>query len=287
MTFAKGHGTNNDFVIVQDRHGLVPIGVEDVQYLCDRRGGIGGDGLLRVTKGGSIPGWDGDPSVWFMDYRNADGSIAEMCGNGLRVFGRYLLDEDLVEDGSVIEVGTRAGLRTIEPLLDGRLRTALGRVELVDDPVEVTITLPGGMVQGTWLATEANVGNPHAICFLDGGVPLTELDLSREPAWTPGRFPEGTHIEFVQPLAERHIAMRVHERGAGETMSCGTGTVAAATAHARRLGLGAGEIRVDVAGGTLVVDLTDVDDHGATASLTGPAVIVARGEVLVPDPAEN
>ena len=107
-SFVKGHGTRNDFVVLKDRSAMMRLTKADVRFLCDRRGGIGGDGLLRVTKGGSIPGWDGDPSVWFMDYRNADGSIAEMCGNGLQVFGRYLLDEDLVEDGSVIEVSADA-----------------------------------------------------------------------------------------------------------------------------------------------------------------------------------
>ena len=283
MTFAKGHGTHNDFVIIRDRHGLVPVTEEDVRYLCDRRGGIGADGLLRVTKASSIPEWDGDPNLWFMDYRNGDGSIAEMCGNGLRVFARYLMEEDLVGT-AVIEVATRAGVRTVEPLIDGNLRTGLGHVVLSDDPVEVAVTLPGGGEQGHWLAVEANVGNPHAVCFLDGSVPLVELDLTHEPAWTPGRFPEGTNVEFVQPLGERHIAMRVHERGAGETMSCGTGTVAAATAFAARTGLGDGDIRVDVPGGTLVVGLSGFDGRSAEATLTGPAVIIARGDVLVPDP---
>lgn len=278
-TFAKGHGTKNDFVIVRDRHGTVRIDDADVRFLCDRHAGIGGDGLLRVTKASSIPEWEGDPDLWFMDYRNADGSIAEMCGNGLRVFVRYLMEEGLAS-GESIPVATRAGLRTVQPLIDGRLRCGMGPVRLADEPVTVTIEIPHLGPQGSWQATAVDVGNPHAVCFLeDSDVSLVELDLGREPIWTPAdRFPAGTNIEFVEVIDERHISMRVHERGAGETLSCGTGTVAAAHAYARRAGLVDGEVRVDVPGGWVVVWLGEQE-----ATLTGPAVIVARGETWLPD----
>ncbi|MEL4357464.1 MULTISPECIES: diaminopimelate epimerase [unclassified Luteococcus] len=271
-TFAKGHGTKNDFVILCDRHGMVKLDDADVRYLCDRRGGIGGDGLLRATLASSIPEWEGDPDLWFMDYRNADGSIAEMCGNGLRVFVRYLMEEDLAS-GEEITVATRAGVRRAWPQRDGRIRTDLGTVTLAEEPVQVT------SADGSWQATEVEVGNPHAVCFLTAEQELDQLDLTREPSWSPAeRYPNGTNVEFVRVLAERHIAMRVHERGAGETMSCGTGTVAAAAAHARRAGLGDGEIRVDVPGGWLTVELA-----GDQAMLTGPAVVVARGHAWLPD----
>ncbi|MEL4505687.1 diaminopimelate epimerase [Luteococcus sp. H138] len=271
-SFAKGHGTKNDFVILRDRHGMVKMSDADVRYLCDRRGGIGGDGLLRVTLASSIPEWEGDPDLWFMDYRNADGSIAEMCGNGLRVFIRYLLEEDMAA-GEQITVATRAGLRHAWPLIDGRIRTDLGTVTLADEPVEITTG------DCSWQATEVSVGNPHAVCFLADGQELDGLDLTREPSWSPAeRYPHGTNVEFVEVLEERHMRMRVHERGAGETLSCGTGTVAAAAAYARRAALGDGEIRVDVPGGWLTVELA-----GDRAMLTGPAVIVARGEAWLPD----
>ncbi|WP_394274899.1 diaminopimelate epimerase [Luteococcus sp.] len=270
--FAKGHGTQNDFVIVTDRHGMVRLDDDDVRFLCDRRAGIGGDGLLRVTMASSIEDHEDEPERWFMDYRNADGSIAEMCGNGLRVFVRYLLEEGLVS-GREIEVMTRAGLRRAWPQHDGTIRTLLGEVRLGDEPVQVS------RGEGRWAATTVDVGNPHAVCFVDGADELSALDLTHEPVWEPAQaFPEGTNIEFVHVIDEHHIAMRVHERGAGETMSCGTGTVAAAAAHARRAGLGGGEVVVDVPGGRLVVEL-----DGSQAYLTGPAVVVGRGEVVMPD----
>lgn len=270
--FAKGHGTCNDFVIVTDRHGMVRLDDEDVRFLCDRRAGIGGDGLLRVTMASTIEGHEDEPERWFMDYRNADGSIAEMCGNGLRVFVRYLLEEGLVS-GREIEVMTRAGLRRAWPQREGTIRTLLGEVRLGDEAVRVT---HGG---GRWEATTVDVGNPHAVCFVADADELAALELTHEPVWEPAEaFPDGTNIEFVHVLDERHIAMRVHERGSGETMSCGTGTVAAAAAHARRAGLDGGEVVVDVPGGRLVVEL-----EGSQAYLTGPAVVVGRGEVVMPD----
>ncbi|MGO4955670.1 diaminopimelate epimerase [Luteococcus sp. Sow4_B9] len=270
--FAKGHGTMNDFVILRDRHAMVKLTDDDVRQLCDRRAGIGGDGLLRVTLASSIPGWQGDPDLWFMDYRNSDGSIAEMCGNGLRVFVRYLLEEDLAS-GEEIVVATRAGVKRAWPLMDGRIRTDLGSVSLADAPVRVVL---GAL---SWDATEVNVGNPHAVCFVEESQQLATLDLSHAPQWQPAeRFPDGANVEFVEVLADDHIRMRVHERGSGETMSCGTGTVAAAAAHCRRLGITSAEVRVDIPGGWLEVGLDD-----GQATLTGPAVLVAHGEAQLAD----
>ncbi|WP_420175483.1 diaminopimelate epimerase [Luteococcus sp. OSA5] len=270
--FAKGHGTLNDFVILRDRHCMLKLTDSDVRHLCDRRAGIGGDGLLRVTLASSIPEWDGDPDLWFMDYRNADGSIPQMCGNGLRVFVRYLLEEGL-DAGEEIQVATRAGLRHAWPQRDGRIRIDLGEVTCSDP--ELTISSDGRQ----WPAITVDVGNPHAVCFPGEDCPLDEIDLSHQPQWLPASaFPEGVNVEFVEVLAPDHIRMRVHERGSGETMSCGTGTVAAAAAHARRLGLGEATVRVEVPGGTVEVDLC----RGG-AFLTGPAAIVAHGEAHLPD----
>lgn len=273
LSFAKGHGTKNDFVILVDRNNLSPISDDEVRFLCDRRGGIGADGLLRVTLGSSIPEWDGDPDLWFMDYRNADGSVAEMCGNGLRVFVRHLLDEDLAS-GERVEVGTRAGLKVAWPQADGLIRTALGAVTLADEPVTVAH-------QGhEWAATKVDVGNPHAVVMLDERCGLDDLELFHAPVWSPAQaFPEGVNVEFVQVLDTSHVRMRVFERGSGETMSCGTGTVAVAAAHLRATGRSAGTVRVDVAGGTLLVE---VDEQGQ-AFLTGPAVVIAHGQVQVPE----
>lgn len=274
--FAKGHGTENDFVILVDRDGLNPPSDDEVRWLCDRRAGIGADGILRAVAGRHVDGWDGDPGIWFMDYRNGDGSIAEMCGNGVRVFVRYLLNEGLAV-GPRVPVGTRAGLRTTEELPDGRIRVGMGPALVRGDDVAVTTADGAG-----FLAVPVDVGNPHAVSFC---ADPASVDLGAAPRWSPAEaFPHGVNAEFVTERGPRHLSMRVFERGAGETRSCGTGTVAVAAAwHARH---GSSTVpgaaityRVDVPGGTVEVEL------GEQTYLTGPAVIVARGEAVRPDPA--
>lgn len=280
ISFSKGHGTRNDFVIVEDRSNFTPLDADDVRFLCDRRGGIGADGLLRVTRAAHIPEWDGDPDLWFMDYRNADGSIAEMCGNGLRVFGHYLYDAGLVARDPVW-VGTRAGRRLVEPTLDGRYTITMGTVRL-GDAESVTIHT----ASGDFAATPADVGNPHAVVLLDAGVDLEAIDLREAPTWTPAdAFPHGVNVEFVSTVAgdgavrdARHVRMRVFERGSGGTQSCGTGTVAVAAVHAAACGLAPGTTVVDVPGGRVEVALAGDD----SATLTGPAEIVASGRVHLP-----
>jgi diaminopimelate epimerase len=268
--FSKGHGTQNDFVVLLDRENVLHPSDDDVRWLCDRRAGIGGDGLLRVVLARHVPEWDGDPDLWFMDYRNADGSIAQMCGNGVRVFVRYLLDEGLA-NGPDVDVATRAGLKPASVLLDGRVRVGMGTVSVGPGTVRVS-TADGS----THDATPVDVGNPHAVSF---STRLDALDLTRAPVWEPAdRFPEGVNLEFVEPVGERHVAMLVFERGVGETRSCGTGTVAVAAAARAREGSGDGTWTVDVPGGRVEVELV-----GDQAFLTGPAVLVAHGEVTLPN----
>ena len=278
LSFAKGHGTRNDFVLVTDADDARPLTDDDVRFLADRRSGIGGDGVLRAVRARHVPGWDGDPDLWFMDYRNADGSIAEMCGNGVRVFARYLVEEGLVPEGTTsIDLGTRAGLRTAELLPDGRVRVWMGRPETNDAGTVVRVD------GQEWGATSVDVGNPHAVVLLGEGDALAALDLGDAPEWTPrANFPHGVNVEFVDELAEDRVRMRVFERGVGETESCGTGTVAVASAVARAHGKTEGRWTVEVPGGEVVVDLT-----GGEAWLTGPAVIVARGHVDLPREEKN
>ncbi len=269
--FAKGHGTENDFVILVDHADDRPLTDDLVRWICDRRAGIGADGILRAVVGRHVPAWDGDPDVWFMDYRNADGSLAEMCGNGIRVLVRYLVDEGLVS-GPVVPVGTRAGLRETEVLPDGRIRVAMGPARVAAADVRV-LTVD----DREFAAVPVDVGNPHAVSFCaDPGA----VDLRAAPRWQPAHaFPSGVNAEFVAERGAGHLVMRVFERGSGETRSCGTGTVAAAAAwHARHGAAGIAPIRyrVDVPGGTVDVEL------GEATFLTGPAVIVARGELAVP-----
>ena len=271
-SFAKGHGTGNDFVVLLDREAMMTVGVPEVRFLCDRHLGIGGDGLLRAMLARHVEDWDGDPHLWFMDYRNADGSVAEMCGIGLRVVVRFLLQQDLTT-GPVVRVATRAGLKEATVLHDGRIRVAMGPVSVTDGGVRVRT------VDGTeFAALTANVGNPHAVSFADD---LGQLPLHTTPSWSPSVFPSGVNLEFAAVRGERFVAMRVFERGVGETRSCGTGTVAVAAAARLHTGDSAAlpvTYLVESPGGQVEVELT-----ADQAFLTGPAVIVAHGDVVLPE----
>lgn len=271
-SFAKGHGTMNDFVLLKDRNGMEAVTPAQVRALCDRRAGIGADGLLRVVKAEHIPEWTGDPDLWFMDYRNADGSVAEMCGNGLRVFAVFLVEEGLVA-GAEAAIGTRAGLRTVQ-LNGGVVRASMGKTSIAAELTSIHLG------DRTWPAMVVDVGNPHAVVLLEDADDLEALDLTSAPRYDREVFPAGVNVEFVRVDSERRLTIRVLERGVGETWSCGTGIVASAAAHLHASDQPDGEVHVQVRGGALRVDL----DAGQ-AWLTGPAVIVARGEVRLPDDA--
>ncbi|QDP97163.1 diaminopimelate epimerase [Microlunatus elymi] len=269
IDFAKGHGTENDFVIIPDPDGKLTLTADRVAAICDRHAGIGADGILRVVRSQHVPEWQGDPELWFMDYRNADGSIAEMCGNGVRVFAHYLIENDLAAP-LVINIATRAGLRPTEVLGDDRYRVAMGPVTVDSEQIGVTV---GGLTAEV-VAFPVQVGNPHAVAFVDD---LEELELWHAPRWThQDRFPDGVNVEFVRRLGPHHVSMRVFERGSGETRSCGTGTVAVAAAAAVAAGQPQRPLtyRVDVPGGSVEVELRDRQSF-----LTGPAVIVAVGQL--------
>ncbi|MCG7528504.1 diaminopimelate epimerase [Streptomyces sp. OfavH-34-F] len=278
IAFLKGHGTENDFVIVPDPDNAVALPAPVVARLCDRRAGIGGDGLLHVVRSAAHPEARdmARDAEWFMDYRNADGSVAEMCGNGVRVFARYLQRAGLVEEGD-LAVATRGGVKQVHLAKNGDVTVSMGRALLPADGVTVSV---GGR---DWTARNVNMGNPHAVAFVED---LAHAgDLLAEPAFAPAAvYPDGVNIEFVVDRGPRHVAMRVHERGSGETRSCGTGACAVAVAAARRDGAdpaATGEpvtYTVDLPGGSLVI--TEHPDGGI--EMTGPAVIVAEGKI---DPA--
>lgn len=255
VAFVKGHGTENDFVMLPDFDGELDAAL--VRALCDRHAGLGADGVLRVVSGD-----DG----YFMDYRNADGSIAETCGNGIRVFARYLVTAGLAQPGT-LTIGTRSGPRTvIVPADGGDITVDMGPASRLDD-AEVTVGT------SSWKAVGWSMGNPHLV-VLDAG-PIDTLDLSAAPAIEPATaYPDGVNVELTEPVGERHVRMRVHERGVGETRSCGTGACAAAVAAMDAAGERSSYV-VDVPGGRLIVEWRDDD----AVLMTGPAVLVAAGEI--------
>ncbi len=274
VEFLKGHGTQNDFVLLPDVDGALELTPARVRALCDRRRGLGADGVLRVVAAAKVPDLESFGAVgdarWFMDYRNADGSIAEMCGNGVRVFVRYLVEAGLAEPGE-FTIATRNGVRRVVAPADdpvGAVTVEMGKVGILG---RSTATVAGRAVAGI----AVDVGNPHLVCALDDtGLDLAGLDLTVPPGHDPSFFPHGVNIEFVNRLSADALRMRVHERGVGETRSCGTGTVAAVAATLHLADRSSAQVAVHVPGGTVVVG---IDDHQAT--ITGPAVLVARGEL--------
>lgn len=266
LRFVKGHGTQNDFVILPDPDGGLDLPPELVAAICDRRAGVGGDGVLRVVPAKLCPEVAGQAgeAEWFMDYRNADGSVAEMCGNGVRVFARYLVETGLAAPGE-FGVATRAGVRRVRLAAAGDVTVDMGRPRVFGDS---TATVAGRRYAGVCV----DVGNPHLACLIDD--PVAGLDLTRPPAFDAAVFPEGVNVELLNPAGERRVAMRVYERGSGETRSCGTGTVAAAVAAARAAGETTGAWTIQVPGGEVRVTLDET-----TSFLTGPAVLVAEGEL--------
>ena len=277
--FTKGHGTENDFVIVPDLEGALDLMPSQVALLADRRAGIGGDGVIRVVPTAQATERDvlaqAGAAKWFMDYRNADGSTAEMCGNGTRVFAAYLRREGL-ETADEFTIATRAGTKQVRFEPDGVIAVNLGRwrfadvADAGDDGIDALVHLDG---HEPFSAVSLDLGNPHTVVALPESVDLNRLDLSRAPVVNPTP-PQGTNVEFVRPHGLGHISMRVYERGVGETRSCGTGACAAALATRFWAGEGAPDAwTVDVPGGRLRVTALP----GQEVELAGPAVLVADG----------
>jgi diaminopimelate epimerase len=281
-SFLKGHGTGNDFVLLPDPTGALELTPSVIAALCDRRTGIGADGVLRVVPTALVPAaqlgaaaQDADVRdvEWFMDYRNADGTLAEMCGNGVRVFVTYLVEAGLAPAPGALRVATRAGVRDVVVHEGGAVTVRMGPATFPGpDRVEVQV----GDGEPTWRpAVAVDMGNPHAVVFVDD---LAEPGpLRRAPAVRPPQsFPDGVNVEFARIVEPGHAAMRVHERGVGETQSCGTGACAVFAAARQRVGPDSPtRWTVDVPGGRLVVAAADDGE----IELTGPAVLVASGTV--------
>nr|WP_046439673.1 diaminopimelate epimerase [Corynebacterium kutscheri] len=277
LNFAKGHGTENDFVIVEDLDAHYDLSAEKITLLCDRRAGIGADGLLRVVRAGALVNSGmintldegiSDTDL-FMDYYNADGSIAEMCGNGARVFAHWVFAQNLVNSEQFV-IGTRAGAKTVT-------------VHSCDDKnADISVNMGSAEVMGvstciigdkTFAGLGVNVGNPHLACIVPNlsSDDLTKLFLT-QPVFDPEFFPAGVNVEIATEITNGATSMRVYERGVGETRSCGTGTVATALAALADQGNTEGVVEVHVPGGTVIVT---IDANGSV--LRGPSKIVARG----------
>jgi diaminopimelate epimerase len=277
IPFVKGHGTGNDFVLLPDPTGALTVTPSIVRALCDRHRGIGADGVLVVTRTSDQTdvAEQSDLAPWFMDYRNADGSVAQMCGNGARVFVAHLLEEGLARTGS-FHIATRGGSRRVTVDDEGAIRVNMGApIFLERDDIQVwpAEARPGSNPSP---AIGVLMPNPHAVTWVDDVQAAGPLLVV--PMVTPVEaYPEGVNVEFVRVLSEDHLQMRVFERGVGETLSCGTGACAAAVATLRRDGVerNGGRIRVDVPGGTVGVTW----NRDGSVELDGPAQMVARGEI--------
>nr|WP_040561840.1 diaminopimelate epimerase [Kineosphaera limosa] len=283
--FTKGHGTQNDFVLLPDPDGTLDLTPLRVRALADRHAGLGADGVIRVMRTAASDEPDvqalAESAQWFMDYRNADGSAAQMCGNGTRVFAAYLRREGLIDaDADEFDIATRAGVKKIRVTADG-YATNLGpwRVphneQLRDRGFDTLVAVRG---QAPLPALSLDLGNPHAVVALPETLDLETLDLSVAPELNP-TLAQGSNVELVQPVGPGQLRMRVFERGVGETRSCGTGAAAAALA----LMLWSGQPQenedwqVEVPGGTLFVSALP----GGEVELSGPAELVADGEVTL------
>ncbi|WP_345761392.1 diaminopimelate epimerase [Diaminobutyricibacter sp. McL0608] len=286
LHFTKGHGTGNDFVLFADPDGQIDLTPTQIADICDRHFGVGADGVIRAVRSRHLP--EGAESLaedegaeWFMDYYNADGSIAEMCGNGIRVYVRFLIESGLAElaDGDTLPIGTRGGVRDVQRNLTG-FQVDLGRWSLSGgEPLvrarELPVARPG---------LGLDVGNPHVVVALADEDELDTADLTYIPHLDPAPA-DGANVEFVvprEPLVKDgvgRIRMRVHERGSGETLSCGTGAAAAALATRYWAGGGApNNWRVDVPGGMVGVRMFPTED-GEHVALSGPAELVFEGDL--------
>ncbi len=286
LKFTKGHGTHNDFVLLFDERGEIDLTPDLVRFLCDRRAGIGADGVIRAVRSGSLPAGKGyEDSTWFMDYWNSDGTYSEMCGNGARVFGAILERETDLDARGGLTIGTRGGPRTVTSLGEGRYAVGMGTWALGKSHDGFDSKVGARGLTPPRPALSVDVGNPHHVVALASLDELEALDLTVAPHVTP-RSKRGSNVEFAVALGgemvgdEPHgrVRMRVHERGSGETMSCGTGACAVALAVRSWAGPGAPNVwDIEVPGGMLTVRVQEDQ-----TVLEGPAVLVADGVVTVP-----
>lgn len=287
LSFVKMHGLGNDFVVVEDLEEQLDLAPEAVAWFCDRNFGIGGDGMILVRRSTR------EDADFYMAYYNSDGSLAEMCGNGVRCFAKYLVDRELVAAGvEEVAVETLGGVKPIRLTRDYQGLLYLATVDMgvpgllpAEIPTQLGCEAPGDPVIACELETELGVftvtcvsmGNPHCVIFVedveDEAVEQIGPVIERHPA-----FPQKTNVEFAQVVADDAIRLRVWERGVGETLACGTGACAALVAGSLTLRTGR-EAAVELPGGELEIRW---DDSGRVL-MTGPAEEVFSGTIVIPE----
>lgn len=274
IEFTKAHGIGNDFIIIDGMDGTISFTAPQIKLLCDRHFGIGADGLIIAR-----PSEKGDA---FMLFYNPDGTQAEMCGNGIRCLAKFLYERNIVEK-DVMRLETLAGVKRVELIFNGAevtgARVEMGKPSFKAEDIPTTlregkeeaidVELPVG--KGKVKVSCVSMGNPHCVVFVDNveEAPVEEIGSRIE---THEAFPERTNVEFVEIRDSSTIKVRVWERGAGETLACGTGACAAAAAACyQRYCLS--PVKVDLPGGRLLIDFA----ADGTIYMTGPAESVYNG----------
>jgi diaminopimelate epimerase len=274
IEFSKMHGIGNDFIVIDDMKGELSFTPPQIRRLCDRHFGVGADGIIIAR-----PSSKADA---FMLFYNTDGTQAEMCGNGIRCLAKFLYEQGIV-DKNPMKIDTLAGIKEVSLMFDNGevigARVDIGTVSFKagdvpttvvaadDEAIDVKIPVGKGMVKATCLS----VGNPHCVVFVDD-VREAPVEKVGQYISTHELFPKRSNVEFVEVVDSNHLKVRVYERGVGETLACGTGAVAAAAAACKQ-GYCGWPMRVDLPGGTLLVEINTM----GKAFLTGPAELVYNG----------
>lgn len=280
ISFHKMHGTLNDFVVFHDLNGRVTLSTDQIKRICNRRSGAGADGVIAVRRSGVAD--------FFMDYINADGSLAEMCGNGIRCLAKYVYDNGLT-DKKTLSVETRAGVKTLilMPGPDGKIaRVQVDMGAPIFDPVAIPTTVqtdtlpivdyPIKIDGRTFPATILSMGNPHCVILADEDIEGLPKRYGPAVEVHP-LFPARTNVEFIRVLKRERIVMRVWERGSGETFACGTGACASMVAASLK-GLVGGSATVELLGGELELEWKD---HQSSVIMTGESVLVYKGSITI------
>ncbi len=281
IEFQKMHGAKNDFVVFHDMENAVLLSPSQVSLICDRRVGVGADGLIVVRPS--------NVADFFMDYINSDGSPAEMCGNGIRCLGKYVYDKGLTKDTN-IRIETRAGIKDVELFTNELGQIVRARVNMgvpIFDPTKIPVDVINPAwpvldypldVQGkTFLCSFVSMGNPHCVIVYE------DNDLEEAPSLygkyiEPHHiFPAKTNVEFVKVVNRSRALMRVWERGSGETLACGTGACASAVITILK-GLTDNTVSIELSGGTLDIQWKD---HNDSVLMSGGADTVYVGYITI------